>query len=94
MTEVLVTGAAGRVGQQLLAGLRERFDLRLMDRVPVPEADGGTRVVGELTDSGLLDDAVAGVDAVVHLAGNPDPEASWQDLRDPNVEGFAVLLAG
>src|SRR5919107_3394408 len=94
MSKVLVTGAAGRVGQQLLPGLRERFDLRLMDRVPVPDADGGARVlVGELTDRRLLDDAVAGVDAVVHLAGNPDPEASWQDLRDPNVEGFAGLLA-
>jgi hypothetical protein len=94
MRQVLVTGAAGRVGQQLLPGLRKRFDLRLMDRVPVPDADGGARVVmGELTDRRLLDDAVAGVDAVVHLAGNPDPDASWQDLRNPNVEGFAGLLA-
>ena len=40
MRQVLVTGAAGRVGQQLLPGLRKRFDLRLMDRVPVPDADG------------------------------------------------------
>ena len=94
MTEVLVTGAAGRVGQQLLPGLRERFDLRLMDRVPVDGADSGARIlVGELTDRRLLNDAVAGVDAIVHLAGNPDPEASWQDLRNPNVEGFAGLLA-
>jgi hypothetical protein len=94
MRQVLVTGAAGRVGQQLLPGLRERVDLRLMDRVPVADADGGGRVlVGELTDRRLLNDAVAGVDAIVHLAGNPDPEASWRDLRDPNVDGFAALLA-
>ena len=50
MRLVLVTGAAGRVGQQLLPGLPDRFDLRLM-------------------------------------------EAPWQELRDPNVEGFAALLA-
>ena len=94
MRQVLVTGAAGRVAQQLLPGLRERFDLRLMDRIPVADADGATRMlVGELTDRRLLDNAVAGVDAVVHLAGNPDPQASWKDLRDPNVEGFAGLLA-
>jgi nucleoside-diphosphate-sugar epimerase len=41
----------------------------------------------------VLDEALDGVDAVVHLAGNPDPEAPWQELRDPNVEGFAQLLA-
>jgi NAD-dependent epimerase/dehydratase family protein len=94
MRQVLVTGAAGRVGQQLLPGLREGFDLRLMDRVPVTDAGGGARVlVGELTDRRLLDEAVDGVDAVVHLAGNPDPQAAWHDLRDPNVEGFAALLA-
>jgi NAD+ dependent glucose-6-phosphate dehydrogenase len=94
MREVLITGAAGRVGQQLLPGLRERFDLRLMDRIPVPDPDGSATVLlGELTDRRVLNDAVAGVEAIVHLAGNPDPEASWQDLRDPNVEGFAGLLA-
>ena len=50
MSEVLVTGAAGRVGQQLLPGLRQRCDLRLMDRTPVADADGGARVlVGDAT---------------------------------------------
>jgi hypothetical protein len=35
---------------------------------------------------------VAGVDAVVHLAGEPDPEAEWDDLAGPNVDAFAALL--
>lgn len=92
--QVLVTGATGRVAGQLLPGLRERFDLRLTDRVPGPDDDGGSPLlVGELTDRRFLDEAVEGVDAVVHLAGNPDPAAPWQDLRQPNVEGFAALLA-
>lgn len=30
---------------------------------------------------------------MVHLAGNPDPEAPWDKRREPNVEGFAGLLA-
>ena len=88
--QALVTGAMGRVGGQLLPGLRDRFEVRLTDRVDGP----GERVlVGELTDRGLLAAAVAGVDAVVHLAGNPDPAAPWRELREPNVEGFAALLA-
>ena len=91
--QVLVSGALGRVAGQLLPGLRERFDLRLMDRVPGPGETGSPVLVGELTDRQVLDEAVTGVDAVVHLAGNPDPEASWQQLRGPNIEGFAALLA-
>lgn len=92
--QVLVSGAVGRVAGQLLPGLRERFDLRLMDRVPGPDGEIGSPVlVGELTDRQVLDEAVRGVDAVVHLAGNPDPEASWQELRGPNIEGFAALLS-
>lgn len=37
---VLVTGAAGRVGTALRPFLRERFDLRLHDRVPVADQAG------------------------------------------------------
>ncbi len=92
--QVLVTGALGRVAGQLLPGLPERFGLRLTDRVEDPGRYGGLRmIVGELTDRRVLDDALDGVDAVVHLAGNPDPAAPWQELREPNVEGFAGLLA-
>jgi hypothetical protein len=92
--QVLVTGAAGRVAGQLLPALVERFEVRLTDRAEGPDRDRGLRtVVGELTDRRVLDEALDGVDAVVHLAGNPDPEAPWRELREPNVEGFAGLLA-
>ena len=88
---VLITGAAGRVARQLLPGMRERWELRLLDRA----ADdlGDPLLVGELTDRELLREALDGVQAVVHLAGNPDPAAPWHELREPNVEGFAALLA-
>jgi nucleoside-diphosphate-sugar epimerase len=91
---VLVTGAAGRVAEQLIPGLDSRFDLRLFDRVG-PDDTGSDipLVVGELTDHALLSEALNDVDSVVHLAGNPDPDASWQELRNPNVEGFVTLLA-
>src|SRR3954466_13089343 len=93
-SRLLVTGALGRVAQQLLPGLAERYDLRLTDRAA--EAGASARsdlVVGELTDPDLLDELLEGVDAVVHLAGNPDPSSSWSQLREPNVEAFAALLS-
>lgn len=89
-SRVLVTGAAGRVAQQLLPGLQE-YGLRLMDRTrPRGTADA---VTGELTDRSVLAEAVDGMDAVVHLAGDPDPEADWRDLEPANVDGFVALLA-
>jgi nucleoside-diphosphate-sugar epimerase len=88
---ILLTGASGRVATQLLPGLDDR-EVRLTDHVG--PADGGPDLlVGELTDAALLDRALDGVDAVVHLAGNPDPAAAWQELEQPNVAGFVALLA-
>ena len=66
---VLVTGAAGRVGTALRPHLRERFDLRLHDRVPVPDPQPGESVVtGDLADLEGVSAAARGVDAVLHLA--------------------------
>ena len=80
---VLLTGAAGRIGTML----RERlpalgWDLRLLDRTPL---DGG--LVGDVTDPASLDAAFDGVDAVVHLAGQPT-EAPWPVVRDANIDGL------
>jgi UDP-glucose 4-epimerase len=90
---LLITGAAGRVAGQLLPALTGRYDLRLTDRTADADTSPGPDlVVGELTDRDLLDELLDGVDAVVHLAGNPDPDASWSELREPNVEAFRTLL--
>ncbi len=91
---LLVTGAAGRVAGQLLPGLADRHELRLTDRTGNGSAAAGTElVVGELTDRALLDELLEDVDAVVHLAGNPDPASSWSQVREPNVEAFLALLS-
>ena len=88
---VLLTGAAGRVGQQLLPGLAG-YDLRLLDR-EAPDGSADAEVLtGELTDRSLLARALDDVDTVVHLAGQPRPDAAWTDLVEPNVDGFVALL--
>ena len=42
--KVLVTGAAGRIGQVMRAGLRDRYDLRLMYHRTILEAEEGEEV--------------------------------------------------
>ncbi|WP_020574449.1 NAD-dependent epimerase/dehydratase family protein [Actinopolymorpha alba] len=85
---VLLTGAAGGVAQLLLPGLVDSYDLVLTDRRPVP---GG--VTGDLADPAFLAKVTEGVDAIVHLAANANPQATWDELRIPNVEVVASLLA-
>lgn len=87
MSRLLVTGAAGGVARLLLPALRADYDLVLLDRVPV---EGGLR--GDLVDSDVAAAAVSGVDAVVHLAANPNPEATWPELHGPNLLALTNLL--
>jgi nucleoside-diphosphate-sugar epimerase len=45
----------------------------------------------DVTDVGACRRAFEGADAVVHLAAVPDPDASWEQLRGPNVEGTVAV---
>ncbi|MEO6703977.1 MAG: NAD(P)-dependent oxidoreductase [Jatrophihabitantaceae bacterium] len=88
---VLLTGSQGRIGSSLTALLPGYgWQLRTFDRLPSP-ATGADHVVGELTDPRALDQALAGVSAVVHLAGQPT-EAPWPVIRESNLEGTFQLF--
>ena len=70
MPNILITGAAGRLGRAMTAGLLEAgvavrgYDLRA--------APGIDTVVGTLLDNDLLKQAMANVDVLIHLAATPD----------------------
>jgi uronate dehydrogenase len=82
---VLITGAAGRVGTVLRAGLPALgWQLRLLDLVPLP--DEPDAVVADIRDSDRLAAAMAGVGAVVHLAGLPR-EDTFDRILAANIEG-------
>jgi uronate dehydrogenase len=70
--EVLVTGAAGRIGRVLMSGLAAAgHAVRGIDQVTVDEPWADRLVVADLASDdadAALDEAVAGTDAVVHLA--------------------------
>jgi nucleoside-diphosphate-sugar epimerase len=64
--KVLVTGAAGLLGRYIVRELRDRcavtgFDVK-------PPADGGPCTTGDIADLAAVNAAVAGMDAVVHVA--------------------------
>lgn len=78
---VLLTGAAGRIGVAVTDRLSERWDV-----VATDVAGSGCQEL-DVTDAAACRAAFADVDAVVHLAAVPSPNAGWEDLLPANVIG-------
>ena len=72
MRRVLVTGGTGRLGRVLLERADPaEFAFRILSRRPSPGGNRHQWATGDLTSGAGLALAVAGVDAIVHLASNP-----------------------
>jgi NAD+ dependent glucose-6-phosphate dehydrogenase len=87
---ILITGAAGNIGGKITEHFRQTTDhvLRLLDRTP------GDGIVA--ADFGLWDGAwskhFAGVDTVIHLAGNPHGSAGWAGVKRDNIAATQHVL--
>ena len=80
---VAITGAAGNVGRQALLALCGH-DVTPITHRDHEELEGPTL---DVTDADAFADALDGQDALVHLAGNPSPDADWEGVFEPNVGG-------
>lgn len=89
---ILVTGAAGHLGEALMRLLPEHGMTPVgMDLKPSPYVD----YVGSITDRELLRDALAGADGVLHTATLHKPHVathSKQDFIDTNIAGTLAVL--
>jgi dihydroflavonol-4-reductase len=96
MTQVLVTGGTGFIGQHLVSALVARkHKVRVLDRRPpicaLPDVE---YVSGSVLDSALVDDTLRDIDEVYHLAGLPGmwlPQKS--DFHAVNFQGTEVVIA-
>lgn len=85
---VLITGAAGAIGSTLARGLRDRHQLRGLDRVPMSfPADS---IVGDVADFATVLSAAEGMEAIIHLA-NVGP--SWEESLQSMVSTYNVFEA-
>lgn len=91
----LVTGAAGRVGRCVVAGLRSRVRALRVADLEAPDVGGSTDGVEPLAfdvrDLAACEAAMRAADGVVHLAGIPD-EADVDDLVGTNIVGTHRVL--
>lgn len=86
--KVLVTGAGGRIGTYFCEHAHERYNLRLLvhSEEDIDEVrQWGEPIVGDLGDLDFAKKACEGMDVVLHLAGDPSPEATWSSLLTNNV---------
>lgn len=86
MVRIAITGASGNVGLQATAA----FDDTDHEVTPIthnPSDEFEDEVTLDVADAEQFREALADHDVLVHLAANPSPDADWESLAGPNVEG-------
>ena len=93
MSTVLITGGAGLVGGMLRTRLaKPGRTLRLLDVNEVHDVGPGEEAItASITDMAAMEQACAGVDAVIHLGGIPT-EAPWEQILDVNINGTYTVF--
>jgi nucleoside-diphosphate-sugar epimerase len=103
LMRVLITGAAGRIGQEAAEELSRDHDLCLLDCRPVP---GRQSIIAELVQPGISSgwrrwlqpraarwaNSFAGADVVLHLAANASPDAPWPLVLHDNIHATWNVL--
>ena len=96
MSQTLVTGGSGFIGQHLVASLLARGRrVRIFDLRPLTSAPAGVEYInGSVLDRGRVREALEDVEEVYHLAGLP---GMWiphkEDFHAVNCQGTEVVIA-
>lgn len=98
---ILVTGASGMLGREVaLKLLREGYRVRLLQRsdagiqmlLPESVRDRVSQVRGSVADAHTIDEAMAQVDGVIHVAAKVSVSGAWQEYVDANIVGTRTML--
>jgi nucleoside-diphosphate-sugar epimerase len=103
--KVHITGVYGLIGNlayQHLAAQPDKYDVYGSGRRTMSsqraDADAITRLpddhfaIADLADAAAIDDALAGMDAVLHIAAVPDPSDSFENVLSSNIVGTHNVL--
>ena len=86
---IVITGAAGTIGSQMVEELQPAHELRLIDIRPVAARPS---ILADLAKPSGWSNAFAGADAVVHLAANIQATATWPEVLGDNIEATWNVL--
>ncbi|WP_440767087.1 NAD-dependent epimerase/dehydratase family protein [Natronorubrum sp. DTA7] len=94
---VLLTGAYGRCGTAIIDHLHDdsAYEFTYLDR-DEPDTSGEygdhETVVADVGDARAVRDAATDQDAMIHLAGYPFTDGTWDDVHQPNIIGMLNAL--
>ncbi len=89
---MLVTGSSSLLGRMLVARLLERGDtVSVLQRQPAHLA-GVEEVLGSVADPTAVRRAIAGCDAVVHVAAKVGIVGTWAEFAETNIVGTRVVV--
>ena len=92
--DVLVTGAFGVVGTAAIEHLPcDEYRCSYLDRSAPPDDLKGRTTRADVSNYETIRPAFDGQDAVVHLAGCPHVNGSWEEVLASNVVGTRNVLA-
>lgn len=93
MKRILITGAAGNIGNTLRIGLRGHYPLLRLSDVRGMESTGAGEELNaaDLGNYAAVKSAMTGIDCVVHMGGIPK-EAPWPSILEANIIGTYNLF--
>ncbi len=86
-----ITGAGGNVGSTLRKAFSDDYELKLFDIAPIPGTDA-PQVQADLSDSAQAAGLFEGLDAILHIAGNPRPDAPIAETRRHNFVAMSNMM--
>ena len=90
--KVGITGASGNIGTTLQKGISDKYDLTLYDIYPVKHPSKSKFVRVDLGKKKDLPGIFDGLDALIHLSGNPHPDAAREDTFRNNFEATTYVF--
>lgn len=90
--KVGITGASGNIGTTLQQGLREKYTLSLFDLRAGPAVNGAKVTKVDFAKKGDVEGLFTGLDAVIHLAGNPNPGAPREQTYRNNFLATSLVF--
>lgn len=83
--KVLVTGSSGLIGGVLIRAFSKKYEFSGLDMAKSDSAPDIPTLVTDIADLDAILPAFKGVDAVVHLAANPNMHGEWGTVLHNNI---------